>query len=107
MSTRYLIMLAACTVMAGNAWAEDGEVLAERNNCLLCHTISGEPTGSAPAFKDVAAKYRNNKNAQALLEKKVRNGGSGSWGKVPMPATAKSLSDGDIHNLVKWVLSIR
>lgn len=105
MSIRYLVMLTACMVMSGNTLAEDGEALAEKNNCMACHTISSQSMG--PAFKNVAAKYKDNKGAQAMLEKKVRSGGAGTWGKMPMPATANSVSDSDIRNIVKWVLSLK
>jgi len=105
MSIRYLVMFAACMVISGNTLAEDGETLAEKNNCMSCHTISARSMG--PAYRDVAARYRDNKNAQAMLEKKVRSGGAGAWGKMPMPATANSVSDSDIRNIVKWVLSLK
>ncbi len=105
MSTRYLVILAASLVFAGNALAESGEVLAKNNNCLTCHAVDKKVLG--PSFKDVAAKYKNNKGAQAALEKKVRSGGSGAWGKMPMPATAISVSDGDIKGIVQWVLSLK
>ncbi|CAG0124500.1 sulfur-oxidizing protein SoxX [Rhodocyclaceae bacterium] len=105
MSIRYLVMLAACMAMSGNTLAEDGEALAEKNNCMSCHTISARSMG--PAFRDVAARYRGDKGAQATLEKKVRSGGAGVWGKMPMPATANSVSDSDIRTIVKWVLSLK
>ena len=105
MSIRYLVMLAAGMVLAGNTLAEGGEALAEKSNCMECHTISSRSMG--PAFSDVAAKYKGNKSAQAMLEKKVRNGGGGAWGRMPMPATANSVSDSDIRNIVKWLLSLK
>lgn len=105
MSIRYLVMLAAGMVMAGNTLAEEGEELAKKNNCMACHSVSSKSMG--PAFKDVAAKYKDDKSAQATLEKKVRSGGTGAWGKMPMPATANSVSDNDIRSIVKWVLSLK
>ena len=105
MGIRYLVILAAGLVFMGNALAENGEVLAKNNNCLTCHAIDKKTVG--PSFKDVAAKYKDDKNAQASLEKKVRSGGVGAWGKMPMPATAMSVSDGDIKSIVHWVLSLK
>lgn len=105
MSIRYMAMLAAGMVLAGNVLAEEGEALAKKNNCMACHSVSSKSMG--PAFKDVAAKYKDDKGAQATLEKKVRSGGTGAWGKMPMPATANSVSDSDIRNIVKWVLSLK
>lgn len=54
---------------------------------------------------DIAAKYRGDKNAQARLEAKVRNGGTGSFGTLPMPATPRTIGDGDIKTMVAWILS--
>ena len=105
MSVRYLIILATSLVFAGNAFAADGEALAKKNNCTTCHDVDKKKVG--PAFKEVAAKYKDDKGAQATLEKKVRSGGGGNWGPMPMPATAKSASDDDIKTLVQWVLSLK
>lgn len=105
MGIRYLVMLAAGLVFAGNVFAESGEVLAKNNNCLTCHAIDKKVLG--PPLKDIAAKYKDDKGAQASLEKKVRTGGAGTWGKLPMPATAMSVSDGDIKSIVQWVLSLK
>ena len=105
MDIRYMVVLASSLVVAGNALAESGETLAKNNNCLTCHAIDKKTLG--PSFKDVAAKYKDDKGAQASLEKKVRGGGAGVWGKMPMPATAMSVSDGDIKEIVRWVLSLK
>ena len=105
MSVRYLVLLAAGLAFAGNAFAESGEDLAKKSNCLTCHAVDKKTLG--PSFKEVAAKYKDDKGAQAALEKKVRNGGGGVWGKMPMPATAKSVSDDDIRGIVRWVLSLK
>jgi cytochrome c len=105
MSIRYLVMLAAGLVFAGNALAADGEALAKKSNCTNCHAVDKKVVG--PAFKDVAAKYKDDKGAQTALEKKIRNGGSGNWGAIPMPATSKSVSDNDIKSILQWVLSVK
>jgi len=105
MGIRYLVMLATGLVFAGNAFAESGEVLAKNNNCLPCHALDKKAVG--PSFKEIAAKYKNDKGAQTALEKKMRSGGSGAWGKMPMPPTAMSVSDGDIKSIVQWVLSLK
>ena len=105
MSIRYLVLLAAGLAFTGNALAENGEELAKKSNCLTCHAVDKKTLG--PSFKEIATKYKDDKGAQAALEKKVRNGGSGAWGKMPMPATAKSVSDDDIKGIVHWVLSIK
>ncbi|MDR0480382.1 MAG: c-type cytochrome [Gallionellaceae bacterium] len=103
MKTRYLLILASLFAASGSAVAADGAALAQKANCLGCHAEAQKKVG--PSFKDIAAKYKDDKGAQATLEKKVRNGGSGSWGKTPMPPTPAAFSDADIKTMVQWVLS--
>ena len=59
-----------------------------------------------PAYKEVAAKYRGNKAAEADLFKKVKAGGKGVWGEMPMPPNAH-VKDEDIKTLVHWILSLK
>jgi cytochrome c len=103
MKIRYLAVIAALSVSTAAFAAGDGEMLFKQNNCGACHAVSGKSVG--PALTDIAAKYKGDKGAQARLEAKVRNGGAGSFGQMPMPATARSISDGDIKTMVAWVLS--
>lgn len=101
-----LVMLAAGLALAGNVFAENGEALAKKGNCLThCHSIDGKLLG--PSFKEIAKKYKDDKGAQAMLEKKVRGGGGGVWGPIPMPATPNSIGDGDIKTIVQWALSLK
>ena len=78
------------------------EKLAGAKNCLACHSVGTQVVG--PAFKDVAKKYASDKGAEAKLIAKVKAGGAGVWGPVPMPPNAQ-VSDADVKTLVKWVLS--
>jgi cytochrome c len=80
------------------------EELAKKNACTACHAVDKKIVG--PAFKEVAAKYRNDKTAEAKLVKKVKEGGVGVWGQVPMPPNS-TVSDADVKTLVKWVLSLK
>lgn len=100
MKLRYIVAMTMALATA-NAFADDGEALFKKN-CSTCHAVGKKVVG--PAFKDVAAKYANDAGAQAKLEAKVRNGGAGSFGPMPMPPAAKSISDADIKTLVAWVL---
>ena len=75
--------------------------LARAKNCLACHAVDQKLVG--PAYKDVAAKYANDKDAEARLAKKIREGGSGVWGVVPMPANPQVSAD-EAKALAKWVL---
>lgn len=78
------------------------EALAKKHNCLACHAVDKKLVG--PAYKDVAAKYRNDAGAEAKLADKVKKGGQGVWGQVPMPPNPQ-VPDADVKALVKWILS--
>lgn len=78
------------------------EAMAKKYNCTACHAIDKKLVG--PAYKDVAAKYKG-QNVAAKLEQKVKKGGGGVWGPVPMPPNA-AVPDADIKKLVAWVLSL-
>ncbi len=83
------------------AQAQDAAKLAQDKGCLACHAVDKKVVG--PAYKEVAAKYRNDKTALPKLVKKVREGGQGVWGQVPMPPN--QVSEKEAETLVKWVLS--
>jgi cytochrome c551/c552 len=71
------------------------------NGCTACHTLDKPLVG--PAFREVAAKYRSQAGAAAQLARKVKEGGAGTWGAVPMPAHPQ-LSDDEALRLAAWVL---
>ena len=77
--------------------------LATKYNCNGCHAEDKKVVG--PAYKEIAEKYAGDKSALTKLEHKVKNGGSGVWGSVPMPPN--NVPDGDIDTLVQWVLSLK
>ena len=99
---RMLGVLLASAIAATPALAN--EELAKKNACTACHAIDKKLVG--PAYKDVAAKYKGDKTAEAKLIEKVKKGGSGVWGQVPMPPNS-NVKDEDIKTLVKWVLSLK
>ena len=97
------LIVGAVTLAAGVALpAVAQEELAKKHNCLACHAVDKKVVG--PAYKDVAAKYRGDKTAEAKLVEKVKKGGVGVWGQVPMPPNA-TVPDADVKSLVKWILS--
>ena len=77
------------------------EELARKSACMACHTIDTRLVG--PGFKEVAAKYKGQKEAIAMLSDKVKKGGTGVWGQIPMPPNG-NLSDEDAKTLVEWIL---
>jgi cytochrome c len=93
--------------LASGAFAADpkaAEALARTSGCLACHSVDKKLVG--PAYKDVAAKYRNKKGAEAALIQKVKAGGKGAWGEIPMPPNPQ-VKDADIKTIVQWVLSLK
>jgi cytochrome c len=98
---------AAGLTLAASAYAADpkaAEALSKTSGCTSCHAIDKKLVG--PAFKDIAAKFRNVKGAEADLIKRVKGGSKGVWGAVPMPPNAH-VKDDDIKTLVQWILSIK
>jgi cytochrome c len=85
------------------AAAEDGAALAQKGGCMACHGVDKKILG--PAYKDVAAKYKGQKDAEEMLIKKVKAGGSGVWGPMPMPPNAGKLSDEEFKTVVAWILA--
>lgn len=77
--------------------------LAQKYNCLACHAVDKKLVG--PSYKDVARKYAGDKSASQKLEHKVKNGGSGVWGAIPMPPN--NVPDVDINTLVGGILSLK
>ena len=98
-----LLASMAITVAATAAMA-DGLALAKANVCLACHAVDKKLVG--PAFKDVAAKYADRKDAVEYLTKKIKSGGAGVWGPIPMPAQAR-LSDAQAKELATWILGAK
>ena len=95
-------MLVAAPAIAVDAKA--AEALAQKSGCLACHSIDKKVLG--PSYKDVAAKYKGDKTAEAKLIEKVKKGGSGVWGPMPMPANSPQVKDADIKTIVEWILSV-
>ena len=97
--------LAAATlgvaVISQSAFAD--ETLARNSGCLACHGVDTKILG--PGFKEVAAKYKGDAAAADTLATKVKSGGSGNWGQVPMPPNAH-VSDEDVATLVSWIMSL-
>jgi cytochrome c len=96
------LMLAGAVSSAYAVDAAKAQEIASKNACLGCHQVDKKLVG--PAYKDVAAKYKGDKNALATLTKKVKAGGSGVWGPVPMPANP-NVSDADLKTVVEWILA--
>lgn len=91
---------------AANAAIDDkkAQEIMNKAGCAACHHVDKKLVG--PAYKEVAKKRKGQKDAVAVITKKVREGGAGVYGQIPMPPNAKEkLSDADLKAMVEWVLS--
>ena len=95
-----LVLLAVLAAAPAFAQLE----LAQKKNCMACHAVDKKVLG--PAYKDVAAKYADQKDAVDKLAAKVMKGGSGVWGNIPMPANPQ-VTDAEAKQLVQWILSLK
>jgi cytochrome c len=83
--------------------AAKAKQLAQKYNCLACHAEDKKLVG--PAYKEVAKKYKGDGGAAGKLAGKVKAGGSGVWGTIPMPPN--NVPDADVKTLVEWILSLQ
>ena len=96
-------LITASLVMFGQAHAADELALAKSKNCLSCHNVDKKLLG--PGYKEVAAKYKDDKTAPAKLAAKIKAGGKGSWGEIPMPPN--NVTEDEAKRLATWVLSLK
>lgn len=91
----------ALTFSAGSAMA-DGEAALTKGGCMACHSKDKKLVG--PSFKDIAAKYKG-QDMSAQLFDKVRKGGSGVWGPIPMsPNPEAKIDDASLKEAVAFIL---
>jgi len=86
---------------AADAGRDPVQGLLTANACVACHQLDQRTVG--PSFREVAAKFAGDSSAAGRLAKKIKDGGAGNWGSVPMPPHPQ-LSDGDLNLIVTWVL---
>lgn len=103
-SVSILVLLALAAGLSLDAQAN--EAIIKKARCIACHAVDKKLVG--PAYKDVAEKYRGDAGAAARLIVKVRNGGSGVWGDIPMtPNGPDKISDADLATAVEWILNLK
>lgn len=99
-----LAVLLVGIVVASTATAS--EAIVKKARCVACHAADKKLVG--PAYKDVAARYRGDAGAPARLAAKVRAGGSGNWGDIPMlPHPSDKISDADLAAAIDWILALQ
>ncbi|MBI1394561.1 MAG: c-type cytochrome [Betaproteobacteria bacterium] len=105
MKTSHIIAAIAATfVFTGAAHAADAakaKALMKGSDCSACHAADTKLVG--PSFKEIAAKYKGDAGAIDKLVHKVKSGGSGVWGAVPM-TPHPNMKDGDIKTIVEWIV---
>ena len=98
-----LMATAALGVLATSSAYANEEEIAKKSGCLACHTKDKKLVG--PAYMEVAKKYKGQGDAPAKLAEKVRKGGTGVWGQIPMPPNdASKINDADLKAVIAWVL---
>ncbi|MDW8033094.1 MAG: c-type cytochrome [Aquificaceae bacterium] len=85
------------------AQTKDMQSFAQQKGCFACHDISTKKVG--PAFKDVAKKFAGEKDAEVHLAERIKKGGVGEWGNVPMPP--QNVTEQEAKDLAKWVLGLK
>jgi cytochrome c len=104
MKIAFVSLAAAALLASGAAQAQSPEDLLKKSGCTACHANDKKVVG--PAYNDVAAKYKGDAKAAAMLADKVKKGGSGTWGPVPMPPNPQ-VADADIKTMVTYVLGLK
>jgi len=101
--TRLLFIISIAVSLISQLALAD-QKLATEKNCMTCHTVEKKLLG--PGFKDVSAKYANQKEAIDKLSNKILKGSTGVWGTIPMPANAQ-VNEAEARKLASWILSLK
>ncbi len=103
MKIRLIATLALAAALPYATSAVAGEAEAQKGGCMACHAKEKKLVG--PSFKDISAKYAGDATAPGKLADKVRKGGAGTWGQIPMPPNpAEKISDADLKTVIGWIL---
>ncbi len=93
------VPVVAAAAGAQAATAHPALALAQKNACTACHAVGAKLIG--PSFTDIATKYAQQADKVAYLTGKIRQGGSGVWGSIPMPA--QTLGEADAKAIAAWL----
>ncbi|MCG1053824.1 c-type cytochrome [Mycetohabitans sp. B5] len=89
---------------ADNVPSDATRALAEQHNCMACHCVTHRML--APSFRQIAAHYAHQPDASVRLQRKIIDGGAGTWGNAPMPANTQ-ITDAQAAALAAWILQLR
>lgn len=99
----FVIALSLCGALVGPI-AQASVALHQKSGCVACHMVDRKLIG--PAYKEIAAKYKGRADAIPYLSQRVRKGGPGNWGVIPMaPNDVKKLNDAELKTLLTWILA--
>lgn len=101
MRLKFLLPTVALIMLGVTMQAHASAELVKEKNCMVCHSVDKKLVG--PSFNDIKQKYEKNPSALTKLSDKIRKGGSGVWGAVPMPPNTQ-VSEDDAKVLVRWIL---
>ena len=99
-----IIDLLVVSTLAVTSTSQASTDLTRKYNCVACHAESGRKVG--PSYQDIAKKYAGQADAADRLAKKIRSGGSGVWGAMPMPPHPQ-VSEADARTLSAYILSVK
>lgn len=105
MLRKSIALAVSALLMSAGAQAMDAaaaKALASKSACLACHAVDKKMVG--PSYKDVAAKHKGQADALEKVAARIKSGGSGIYGPVPMPAQP-NLKDDELKLLAAWVLA--
>lgn len=105
MSLKQIVLAASALLTVSGAFALDAaaaKALASKSACLACHAVDKKLVG--PSYKDVAAKHKDQADAVEKVAARIKSGGSGMYGPVPMPPQP-NLKDDELKLLATWVLA--
>ena len=102
MKSKFAVAVAAAALLVSGA-AQASAELADKAGCNKCHAADTKKMG--PSYKDIAKKYKGDGGAAGKLAAKVKAGGGGVWGTIPMPPN--NVPDADIKTMVDWILAMQ
>ena len=97
------VLAAVGLCVATGVSAQSGEDLIKKNGCTACHAVDKKVIG--PAYNDVSLKYKGDAGAAAKLTTKVKQGGAGVWGSIPMPP--QTIPDAELKVVVPYILGLK
>lgn len=102
--SKMFVLFAPLLLAVSLAQAEEPAKLIAKYNCLGCHAVDHRIVG--PSYKEIAARYRNQKDVEAMLMKEIRSGSKGKWDlKVKVEMPPQQIGENDLRVIVRWILA--